>query len=313
MFRIRRPNGDLKVRYERDAEGNEREVKDEKYWELTGGSKASYHLRPEGARAITVYAVVEAELDAILLHAVSGESIGAVALHNASNKPDEKTHMALLRSDIILLCLDSDNAGACALRWWMDNYPQARPYPVPCFKDPGDAYKGGFDLREWLMAAMPASMNMAPSKAMQKDPASMEASSGSGFNGGCGDGCIGMDGMEDEEFCMAQAALRDEHSGLLTLANLRAIRAALPRFLDMSIVPRDVMALAVLWRGVPIRYLKHAGGGWEWTASQAWRRENEDAYHRFMCLATGSKDVDEWLSCHAAEQISSVNFLKITG
>ncbi|MGN1038182.1 MAG: CHC2 zinc finger domain-containing protein, partial [Mailhella sp.] len=107
MFRIRRPNGDLKVRYERDAEGNEKEVKDEKYWELTGGSKASYHLRPEGVRAITVYAVVEAELDAILLHAVSGESIGAVALRNASNKPDEKTHQALMQADIILLCLDS--------------------------------------------------------------------------------------------------------------------------------------------------------------------------------------------------------------
>lgn len=314
MFRIRRPNGDLQVRVERDHTGAEREVKDEKYWELSGGSKASYHLPPTTAGSVKVYAVVEAEFDAMLLHAVSGETIGTVALRNASNKPDVVTHAALAASDLILLTLDTDSAGACAIAWWMDHYPQAKPYPIPGFKDPGDALKGGFDLRLWLESGVPMSVRLAPSKAdavvtPPSDGVSVEASSGSDF--------MGVEGNDDPEkeddFLAAQAVLKDGFEDLLTLENLKGLRAALPSYLDIEAVPREVLALAVLWSGAPIHYHKMPTGGFEWVVANSWPQRNLGHYDRFMKLATRSAMVRDWLDTHVAEDISGRNFLKLLG
>ena len=312
MFRIRRPNSDLHVRVERDHTGMEKEVKDAKYWELGGGSKASYHLPPTTAGSVKVYVVVEAELDAILLHAVSGESIGAVALRNASNKPDAVTHAALAACDLILLALDTDAAGACAIAWWMEHYPQARPYPIPGFKDPGDAFKHGFDLRLWLESGVPLSVKLEPSTARDVGEVAggaVEASPGTVLMGGEG---VSPEGKEDN-FLNGHSMIRDGFEDLLTRDGLRKLRAALPSYLDIEAVPREVLALAVLWSGAPIHYHKMPAGGFEWVVANSWPQRNLRRYDRFMKLATRSAMVRDWLDTHVAEDISGRNFLKLLG
>ena len=313
MFRVRRPNGDLQVRIERDHTGAEKEVKEEKYWELAGGSKASYHLAPTTAGRVKVYSVVEAEFDAMLLHAVSGETVGTVALRNASNKPDAVTHSALAAADLILLTLDTDRAGACAISWWMEHYPQAKPYPIPGFKDPGDALKGGFDLRLWLEAGVPMSVRLAPSKADMNIP---EAAAGSEelFSGSEEPGGKGKTNLfENDAFLDAQAVLRDGFEDLLTRENLKGLRAALPSYLDIEGISRDVLALAVMWNGAPIHYVHLANGGFEWNVSEVWAKRNQALYDRFMKLATRSAMVRDWLDTHVAEDITGRNFLKLLG
>ena len=72
-----------------------------------------------------------------------------------------------------------------------------------------------------------------------------------------------------------------------------------------------VLALAVLWRGAPIHYVKLPAGGFEWNASTAWAKRFPAQYDRFLRLATSSRDVADWLDAHSATDISSRNFLQL--
>lgn len=309
MFRVRRPNGDLSTHTERDKSGEEREVKEAKYWELPGGQKVSFHLPPTVPSPVTVYVVVEGEFDAMLLHAVAGESIGAAAMRNASNKPDAHTHAALAGADIILVALDSDKAGASGLEWWKRTYSTARPFPIPGFKDPGEAFEAGFDLRLWLETAMPRSLRLAPSTA----GVSLEASSGTEFLGGGGkdaggDSPLLMAPVPGEQFQTAGDGLDD----LLRPSDARWLRSALPEFFELEVMPRPVLAMAVLWWGCPVHYHKFDGGGWEWIPARPWVRREPEKYDRFMRLAD-TPEVAEWLSMHEANDIDGRNFLTLYG
>ena len=295
MFRVRRPNADV-------------QEKQGKYWELEGGSKCSYHLPPTTAGAVKVYMVVEGEFDAILVHAIAGETIGTVALRNATNRPDSDTHAALAAADLILLTLDSDKAGANGTGWWLRTYPQSKLCFIPGFKDPGEAFQAGFDLRLWLEAMMPRSVRLAPStQETTEEPAArafVEASPGTEKEGARGDAKPPtLDTPSGEE---------DTHSDLLTEDVLRGLRIAMPAYLDMEAVPRDVLALAVLWNGAPVRYLK-GGGGFEWRVKPGWGRQCPGWHERFMRLATGSHDVWDWLDTHVDREITSRNFLQLLG
>ena len=362
MFRVRRPNGDI-----REKQG--------KFYELPGGSKCSYHLPPAGNPLVRVYVVVEGEMDAMLLHAVSGESVGVVATRACTNRPDEETHAALRRADLILVALDSDAAGQKGTGWWLDTYPKARPYPVPGYKDPGDAFEAGFDLRLWLEAAMPRSLVLAPSTcadipdATATDPvspnagdavhasespdASVEQSPASSSFGGRGEAfgsdtsvpykslddgcpfapvddpsaalesaCTPASASEplpwDEQPEASPAGIADahaipaRHADILTPEVLRGLRVAAPAYIDFDLIPADVLALAVLWRGVPVHYVK-IDGGFEWRVPAGFRKRAPVMYERFIQLATGSQDVAEWLSCHVAADVWSGNFLAMCG
>ena len=70
----------------------------------------------------------------------------------------------LAKSARILVALDADedkpdgsNPGAEAWPGWRQTYPQARLWPVPVGKDPGEAFALGVDLAEWIAAATPSS------------------------------------------------------------------------------------------------------------------------------------------------------------
>lgn len=152
--RIRRPKGDLK------------NDDDPKYMLLTGSGQASMVLPPVGvAPSLAVWVVVEAELDAIAVHHACRGKVGALAALTNLGKPDVLAHALLSESPLILVALDFDKPDRKGKRpgyqgwlWWQEHYGQARRWPVPEGKDPGDTYKAGYNLGDWISAALPESL-----------------------------------------------------------------------------------------------------------------------------------------------------------
>jgi hypothetical protein len=102
-----------------------------------------------------VFVAVESELDGLLLNQTVGDLVGILAVGSAQAKPDVIAYEALSRSDLILVALDYDDAGANAFkRYWAKTHPQAKRWPVPDGKDPGDAFFAGVDLRAWIRVGL---------------------------------------------------------------------------------------------------------------------------------------------------------------
>ena len=126
------------------------------------GERPRYYVVPGSCMDMMIFegthrclVIVESELDAILLNSVAGDLAGYIALGASSAKPDAKADHYIKHSSYTLLALDYDEAGAKALEWWAQFYPRAKAWPIPDGKDPGDAYKDGCDLREWILAGYP--------------------------------------------------------------------------------------------------------------------------------------------------------------
>ncbi len=111
---------------------------------------------------LATWVVVEAEMDAMAVHHACGGKVGVLSILTVRVKPDTVAHAALARAARILVALDFDqdkadgsNPGADAWPWWERTYPQARLWPVPEGKDPGEAVALGVDLAEWIFAGVP--------------------------------------------------------------------------------------------------------------------------------------------------------------
>lgn len=104
------------------------------------------------------WAVVESELDAILLAQEAGNLVSVAALGSASYRPDTTLLPLLEQAPFILVSLDHDEAGyKAAVRWWEERFPynQLKLWPVPEGKDVCEAWQLGWDLREWVEAGLP--------------------------------------------------------------------------------------------------------------------------------------------------------------
>lgn len=119
-----------------------------RYVIVSGSSSAPMFLNPERAAVV----VVESELDAILLNQEAGDLAGVVAMGTATAKPDRITHEALTAAAVILVSLDTDDAGAKASwQFWPETYGnKARRWPCIKGKDPSDARANGLNLRAWI-------------------------------------------------------------------------------------------------------------------------------------------------------------------
>lgn len=113
---------------------------------------------------LATWVVVEAEMDAMAVHHACGGKVGVLSILTVRVKPDALAHAALARAARILVALDFDadkadgsNPGADAWPWWQRTYPQARLWPVPEGKDPGEAFACGVDLAEWIFTGVPLS------------------------------------------------------------------------------------------------------------------------------------------------------------
>ena len=121
-----------------------------RYVTVSGSSKQPLRLGRLGR-----VAVVESDLDAILLSQMAGDIVSVVSLGSAAARPDADTHDYLRSAEIILLSLDYDAAGKAQTAWWQKHYgAKVKRWPVPSGKDPGEAYQSGEDIREWIAAGM---------------------------------------------------------------------------------------------------------------------------------------------------------------
>lgn len=107
------------------------------------------------------FVVVESELDAIAC-ASATDLAGAVALGTLQGKPDAAAYAVLKEAAQILNALDYGDQGGGraaaerAMKWWSENFnDRCDRWPVPKGKDPGDAYRMGIALKEWIEAGLP--------------------------------------------------------------------------------------------------------------------------------------------------------------
>ena len=99
------------------------------------------------------FVIVESELDAILVNQEAEDLAGVVSLGNAQARPDTETDKVLRGAASILVSLDFDEAGGRASwQFWLSNYPNAKRWPTPKGKDPGDYYQQGGNIRAWIEA-----------------------------------------------------------------------------------------------------------------------------------------------------------------
>lgn len=157
----------LRIRIRRrDIDRDKSNPKDPKYLLVPQAGQAysaPLMLNPKNiSPELATWVVTEAELDAMAVHHACKGQIGAISILTAKGKPDKTAHEALSRSARILVALDADddkadgsNPGAEAWLWWKQTYPQARLWPVPEGKDPGEAFALGIDLSEWIFAGAP--------------------------------------------------------------------------------------------------------------------------------------------------------------
>ncbi len=126
-------------------------MEDTTYCFVSGGSSVSMVLQVNPK----IYIIVESELDGILLHQEIETLASVIVLGNAQTRPDKVTTYLLRESELILIALDSDSAGAKeAWQWWTQQFSQAKRLPPIDGKDPGEMWKNGITLRYWVEAGL---------------------------------------------------------------------------------------------------------------------------------------------------------------
>lgn len=146
----------LQIRIRRPDHARARFAPDIRYLPVEGSSQATLVLHPEAQ----AFAVAESGLDAILLAACTGGTLGAVCTWSASARPDSRAHTLLSKACCILIALDYDTAGDHEAQWWMQHYRRAIRPPSFGAKDPGDAHAQGIDLLDWIRRALPHGLAM---------------------------------------------------------------------------------------------------------------------------------------------------------
>lgn len=152
-----------RLRIRRTDADRQRFTEQLKYVWVEGSGNAPLQIRAAHPRGAAV--IVEAELDAIAIASAHADvdviALGTVAM------PVTTAQKALLdQTPVILVCLDADpdqngkqGAGPKAVKQWLDDYRQARYWPVPHGKDPGDYVKDHHgNLHTWIEAALPAAV-----------------------------------------------------------------------------------------------------------------------------------------------------------
>jgi len=137
----------LRLRIRRDDPGD-----GSRYIIVSGSSSECMAWNLERAAAV----IVESELDGFLLNQEAGDLIAVIVMGNAQAKPDRITHEALTAVVIILVSLDTDDAGAkSSWQFWPSAYgKRAKRWPVPMGKDPSEAWIKGLDLSGWIVAGI---------------------------------------------------------------------------------------------------------------------------------------------------------------
>ena len=139
----------IKVKFRRANLGQEEK---DRYIPIAGGSKSPMIFQGENKRVVSV---VESELDGILIWQKARDLVTCIALGSAQSRPDIETDEILRQSELILVSLDSDEAGAReAWRWWDEHYENVKRWPCVRGKDPAEMHQAGIDVRTWIKAGL---------------------------------------------------------------------------------------------------------------------------------------------------------------
>ncbi|KKM71492.1 hypothetical protein LCGC14_1430060 [marine sediment metagenome] len=120
------------------------------------------------ATARPAVVLTESELDAILINQEAGDLVSAIAMGTARAKPAGKVLDQLVKAAVILVALDFDPAGAEALEFWKNYFPQSTRWPPVGGKDPGEMFAAGVSIRDWIQSGIPASFSTGPSLLSQR-------------------------------------------------------------------------------------------------------------------------------------------------
>jgi len=125
-------------------------VAHQKYIIVSGSSSAPMAWGLDKKAAV----IIESELDGVLLSQEVDDLVSVIAIGSAPAKLDKITHEKLTKAEIILVALDSDEAGARASRnFWLTTYgKRAKRWPCVNGKDPSEARLNGLNLRAWIVA-----------------------------------------------------------------------------------------------------------------------------------------------------------------
>lgn len=154
-IRIRRPDGDRK-----------QALPNLKYYVMPGSGSAPLYLpmRPGLFRSAPACVVVEAELDAMLVHRAAGDICTVLAVGTAHlRRLPGRIMEGLKRIPVILVAMDVDANGAGGKGWelWQASFHQAVRWPCIHGKDPGEMFQaavpghGHDDVRDWVIAGLP--------------------------------------------------------------------------------------------------------------------------------------------------------------
>lgn len=223
--------------------------------------------------------VCESELDAMLMAQEAGDLVQTMAVGSSSAKPrDELAASVCSRAARILLALDADEAGEKACSWWLENYPSARRMNLPqgC-KDPGDMFKAGHDIREWVSASLPNLWRIGMSASGMQE----KGAAGAGAEQGVGEQ------VEDRP-------------------NVQSIPAAVKRMYDL-LQHADVMLVCTPQRSA-IKPLHQVNG--KWVDHHLWWHTHREQAREIHDLFWYNDQVLEYLRSHPDEKITRKNYWK---
>jgi DNA primase len=118
---------------------------------VVSGSSMQAMIQWQNQKAV---AIVESELDGLLVQQEAVAVVGVIALGSAAMKTDSDLHGRLMKVQRILCCLDSDQAGGKAARGFWTRYPGFKRWPPLSGKDPGEMFKVGVPIRAWVEAGL---------------------------------------------------------------------------------------------------------------------------------------------------------------
>lgn len=287
-LRIRRPKPDV-------------EQWGQKYLVLEGSSSQPMLLEADRPRQLSAYVVVEAELDAMLVHHATNQAVGALAALTNRGKPDATQHPIMQDAAAILVALDYDprqvtkpdgsvvteTPGGQGWTWWSETYKNARRWPVTVGKDPGDAYAEGLDIRSWIAAGLPPSISLdaqtephrgsipntsTTSQNISQNGTTEPFSTGMSTGGGGG---------------TAKATPQKHPASGQNALNL-------PDYLPYEHIPPAILELHTAWRRVPgFTVIKRDdGGGYRW--NNTWARSSDENWKAIGELQRAISDNSEW-------------------
>lgn len=166
----------LKIR--RTSEDRAKFIDKLKYVWVEGSGNAPMLIQRESAAGTII---VEAELDAIAC-AAAHPGINVIALGTVDMPVTAEQGELLKATPVILVALDADPesaAGQKAVRKWLTDWPNAKAWPVPSGKDPGDYVAAGHQLTPWITAGLPPRIRVVhPEPKQDIRPINLQASTG---------------------------------------------------------------------------------------------------------------------------------------